>query len=90
MDLKSVPIIRLEIENLKHSISHYLGIENSDLEKVVHQEIDKQKDFLDQQVRLEVSRCINQIIREKVYEYFSTGEGADNIKKAIKKTLDKK
>ena len=87
MRAEAMPIIRLEIENLKSSVCHYLGIEGSELEQVIKQEIEKQSRSLIKQIEKEVANSVSSLINERVRLYFLAGEGKNKIYEAIEKSF---
>lgn len=88
MDSRGMPIIRLNIDSMKHQIAHMLGIEGSELEKVINEQIERQLEVLVRQeipdlVRATIIECVNNDVKY----YFSYGEGSKAIQETIQKNF---
>ena len=84
MRAEAIPIIRLEIDHMKHAIASALGIEGSDLEEFINEEIENQlailvKDEIPRMVRDAIVQCT----QDSLKSYFSYGDGAKAINDAI-------
>ena len=87
MKFESVPIVRLELESMKHSIITALGLRNNQLAEVVENRIEdaiKEFDF-DGKVSGVVSECLEDMI----HWYFKYGEGNVFLKNVIQEAFDK-
>ena len=85
MRADAIPVIRLEIDHMKHAIAAALGIEGSDLEDVINREIENQLGLL---ITSEIPRLVKDTImgcvQSEVKSYFTCGDGAKAIEEAVK------
>ena len=81
MDSKSIPLIRLEIEHMKHSILHHMGLRNSDLGDAIEAEIDKALACYPWETA--VRKIVHQQITDQVEWFFKYGEGATAIRESL-------
>ena len=87
MRAESIPILRLEIQNLKHTICNAIGIEGSELEKVIEESIAEQAMKIIPEVERLVKESLEDVIRERVRAYWDFGKGREVIDKAIDKAI---
>ena len=87
MDFESVPIIRLEIERLKHTVMSSLGTQHSDLGLAINSAIDKALQSYD--FDREVSRIVHQELTKQITNYFSHEEGYRAISQSIHEMFEK-
>ena len=80
-----LPIIRLEIEGMKHTIMQYLSKYHMEIEDIVSQEIDQALEGIDlrAKVRAEIADCVNRSIES----YFRRGDGAKVVEAAVWESL---
>lgn len=85
MDAGFIPKIRLDIEHMKGSIVHAMGLVGSEMEESINKEVDKAMRNLD--LKYTVQDVISEVVREKLKSYFMIGDGAIAIRKAIKESV---
>lgn len=88
MRAEALPVIKINIDHMKHSIASMLGVEGSDFEKALNSEIDKQVTELS---REEIPRIVRESLLEcaktSIHQYFSYGDGRLIIDSCIKKAF---
>ncbi len=87
MDIKSIPIIRVEIDQLKHSIISHMGVYGSVLGEVIDAEIEKA--IVNYDFEGEVRLIVNDAISSELKSYFAYGIGRTVIREAVTASLDK-
>lgn len=86
MNFESVPVIRLEIEHLKHTIVSALGARGSELADALEDEIEKAvKNY---PIEQEVERIVRAQITDGIESYFRYGNGRKTIDKTISAIFD--
>ncbi len=86
MNSEAVPVIRLEVANLKHAIMHHMGIAGSDLSEAIGEKVDKA--VADYPWDETVKKVVDESIRSALSRYFTYGEGYKAIEGAIDAALD--
>ena len=81
----NLPIIRLEIEGMKHSILHHLGLHNDEIARLVEREIDDAIKNID--LRAKVRSEVERAVTKSIEEYFRYGGGASAISQAVFESL---
>jgi hypothetical protein len=81
------PIVRLEIDDMKHQILHHLA----DYHGEVAAEIEKQIEYSIENFDFKeiVRECANKAIEEAIKSYFSYGGGSSNIREALFQVFEK-
>jgi hypothetical protein len=87
MKFEAIPILRLEIQNLKHTICQAIGIEGSELEQVIEKAIEQEAHKIIPQVSKIVKDSMEEVITERVRTYFNFGKGRKAIDDAIEKAV---
>lgn len=88
MRSEALPIIRIQLDHMKHSIASMLGVEGSDFEKALNSEIDKQVTILaEDEIPRIVRESLLQCAKDSINAYFSYGEGRKVIDETIKKSF---
>lgn len=86
----SIPVIRLEVERMKHSIlaafSEYQGKLDADLVAAV--EAYCAPENIQAVIAREVQRVLDNVIREEVERFYRYGHGREVVKEAIRKVLE--
>jgi hypothetical protein len=85
MDVRSMPIIRLELDYMKQSVSYHLGLHKNELSKNVNAQIEKAIAEFD--FEGEVSRIATEAIRRAINFEFTCGNGFTWIQEAINKAF---
>lgn len=85
MDVRSMPIIRLELDHLKQSVSCHLGLYQDELSKNVNAQIEKA--IADFDFEGEVSRIATEAIKKAIEFEFTCGDGFTWIQEAINKAF---
>ena len=81
MDVRSMPMVRLELDYMKQSILHHLGLHENELSKNVNDQIEKAIAEFD--FEGEVSRIATEAIRKAINFEFTSGDGFIWIQEAI-------
>jgi len=85
MNLNEAPIVRLELEHMKHSILHAFISHSSDMQKAVEASIDRYCSSENLQLEIDkiVASVINSCIQRDVDSFFRYGEGRAVVAKAV-------
>lgn len=81
MNEKAIPVMRFDIEGMKASIFHHLGVVGSELGKALDEEITKAVESFPWESR--TKEIVHEAIESQIKSYFQYGEGAEAIKKTI-------
>ena len=81
MNIEAMPVLRIEIERLKHTIVSMIGARGSELGEYISAEMDKAVHNYDWEGH--VRKIVHETINERIKAYFSYGDGAKAIKSAI-------
>jgi hypothetical protein len=85
MRAEAFPIIRIEIDHMKHQIASMLGIKGSDLELAINEEIEKQMAiFARETLPTMVRETLHEAVEAELKSYFKFGDGATAIQDAVK------
>ena len=82
------PLIRLEIDNMKHSVLTYLDNYHTNIEKLVEEELERAVKDLDMSII--VRQALSRAVSDSVYKYFGQGDGKIAVDKAVKEFLNNK
>lgn len=87
----NMPMVRIELEGMKHQIVHALASHNEEIEKAIEEQLAATiKTFpFEETVRQLAREVISASIKEALEYYFKYGEGRDVVKKSILERLDK-
>lgn len=85
--MNNLPIIRLELEQMKYQILHAFGAHQHELSAQVTQELEKAINSFDYSAT--VSRIAHEIIKEQIESYFRYGAGRQAIETSVNDALDK-
>lgn len=86
MNYDGAPVIRLEVENMKQSILHHMGVNGSDLGKHIDAHIDKALFTYPWQQK--VDEAVHTALNEAIGEYFRFGGGSKEIKQTVEDALN--
>lgn len=86
MDL---PIIRLEVEQMKHTMLIALSQYTDDLNEILQQSVDDYctSENLQRIIADETKRTLDSVIKTEVQRWFTHGEGREVIKQAVEQKL---
>lgn len=85
MRAEAIPVIRLEIDHMKHAIVSALGIKGSDLEEAISTEIEKAvREIAVTKIPNMVRETLLVCVQDSLTNYFKYGEGRIAIDEAIK------
>ena len=84
--MMNMPLIRLELEQMRYQVVHALGSHQQEISAAVDKELEKVINEFD--FTGTVAVIANQVIKEKVEEYFKYGRGRGTIEAAVKEGLD--
>lgn len=84
--MEEYPLIKLEIESMKHTIIHHFTHYQQDLSRIVRQEIEEVINHFD--FRSEVQKAVHEVIRNVIESYFKYGEGNGIIINAVTEALN--
>jgi len=87
MDYSAIPIIKLELDQMKHSMLTHLGLVGGELSKAVSEQLDNVIANFD--FSHTVSVAANRAISETIENYFHYGEGRQLIKATIEEAFNK-
>jgi len=85
--MNEMPIIRLEVEQIKHQILHHFGQYQKEVSVAVEKQIEKvigEFDFY-----AEIKPIVEKCLRDNLNGYFSYGEGNTMINNSLQEALDK-
>jgi hypothetical protein len=85
----SIPIIKLEIESMRHTMAYALTKYATDLDSTLQAALEAYctPENLEYVIQTETSKVLNQVIKEEVKNWFTRGEGRKVIKEAVEKKL---
>lgn len=78
---ETMPVIRLEIQHMKHAIIQHMGLLGSELGDRIEEEVEKA--VINYPWEQEVSKIFNQALNDQITSYFKWGKGGEIIKKAV-------
>lgn len=84
-----VPIIKLEVEYMKHTMVQALSRYTSQIDEALRQAVENYctPENLERVIQAETTRVLDQAIKEEVNHWFVYGEGRKAIKEAVEKKL---
>lgn len=87
--MESLPIIRLEVEYMKHAICHAFSQHQMQLDEAVKAAVDTfcQPDHINGIVADAVDRTLRDGVQKAVESFFRYGAGGDTIKEQVIKKL---
>lgn len=85
----SGPIIRLEIEQMRHTILHHLSQHNSRMEAAIAEQLRQVVQDFDygKAVEKAAREAIDRVVRDAVSDFFVLGDGRKVIGEAVKAHL---
>jgi len=87
MPLERYPLIKLEIEEMKHSVLHHFNSYQQDLSKCVKQEIDRAINGFDFEGA--VRESAHAVIKDAIESYFKYGEGRTALNEIVSEILNR-
>lgn len=81
------PLVRIEVEEMKHSVMHYLGAHHQEIEEQVKAQLERVIENYDFERR--VREAIHTVIDGAILGYFKYGQGREAVEKAVWASLDK-
>ena len=87
MNIENVPLIRFELENIRHQIKSHLGTAGSELGEMIDKSI--QNAISDYDFDGKVIKITHEIITEEIENFFKHDPGRDVVKATIAETLNK-
>lgn len=85
--MHNMPIVRLELENMKYSVIHALSTHQEQISKLVEQQLNNVIDNFD--YKSVVQKVASDALTEAIKNYFHYGEGYQTIVQAVKEALPK-
>jgi 4-aminobutyrate aminotransferase-like enzyme len=84
------PIIRIELENMRHQIIHHLGAHHEELEKYVSEQVKKAVDDFDYRdaVRRLAAQAVQDAVKKAVEYFFFYGKGKETVERAVRDSLE--
>ncbi|MNQ58436.1 hypothetical protein D3C85_726420 [compost metagenome] len=86
-----VPIIRLELEGMRHSMlmafSEHQGILEDEVRAAVENYCTHEN--LSLIIQAEAKRCLDAAVKRAIGDYFSYGEGKESVKAAVLEMINK-
>jgi hypothetical protein len=88
--MHNIPIIRLEIEHMKHAMLHAFGDYQLQFDETLRKAVEVfcQPDNIDRIVTRQVNESLEQAIRDEVDNFFRLGKGRAAIKAAVLARLE--
>lgn len=79
------PVIRIEIEHIRESVTRMLALRNDDLNRMVKASLEKQltEDAIQEKIDIEITRCIDEAIKGLSTNYQLRGVLCDVIADTI-------
>ena len=87
MNANAIPVIRMDVEMMKSSILHHLGVVGSELGECLDAEIEKAVSSFPWQQR--VDEIVHESIDSNIKAYFQYGDGSNAIKLVINEAISK-
>lgn len=86
-----LPHIRLDLEHMRYSVIHALGVHNREIEKYVSDELARQIEAFDYEASLKryVDAAIERAVKQSVEDFFLSGGGSATVYEAVKQQLTK-
>jgi hypothetical protein len=86
---ESGPIIRLEVESMKHTMLYHLMQYSAQMDETLQKAVENfcTPENLETIIMNETSKVLDRVIREEVSRWFVHGEGRAAIKAAVEKRL---
>lgn len=85
MNIDAMPLIRLEVESMKHAIISHLGVHGSELGKILDAEIQKAIDTYPWESS--VAEIVHDALHSEIERYFRFGEGRKAIQQSVEESL---
>lgn len=85
MKFEATPVIRLEIENMRHAIVHRMGVAGSQLGEYMNAEIQRQIDSYPWEEK--VRAAVHGAITDAIEAHFKYGKGYQVLRDAIDASL---
>jgi hypothetical protein len=86
---KSIPIIKLEVDHMKHTMMVALSKYTAQLDRNLQEAVERfcTPENLQRIIENEADKQLDIVIREQVRAWFNYGEGRDVIKRAVEQKL---
>lgn len=90
MNERSVPVVRLEVEYMKHAILHAFTEHTAKVDADVKAAVEKfcQPGNVARIVQDAVDRVLRDAINAEIEHFYRYGAGRDHLKEAVRKRLD--
>jgi len=85
MDIENVPIIKIDLDNIRRQIKTSLGVSNNELGTMIDDALKEAISSYDFDSK--VINIVHEIITEEIDEFFKNGPGRIVVKKTIEETL---
>lgn len=84
-------ILKLELSGIKNSVMHAMIQRREELESMVQKEMDTilTPEYLSTIIAKETKICVSLAIKNSIKNYFSFGDGHDQIQKMVELTFNK-
>jgi hypothetical protein len=84
-----IPIIRLDIQNMQRTMAYALSEYAAELDSTLQAALEAYctPGNLERVIQSEVTKVLDQVIKEEVKNWFVYGEGRKTIKKAVEEKL---
>lgn len=84
-----IPIIKLNVQNMHHTMAHALHKYTVDLDETLQAALKAYctPENLEHIIQSETTKVLDQVIKEEVRNWFVYGEGRKTIKKAVEEKL---
>ena len=79
--MNDMPIIKLEVERMKHTIMSHLGAYNNEMGKAIEAQIERAIESYDWEGQ--VTRITHECIQERIQSYFKYGAGSRFIGECV-------
>lgn len=86
MDFGAIPVIKLEVESMRHAILHHMGLAGSELGEHLSAEIQRAVNEYPWKERVDAT--VRQALDEAIDGFFRYGRGRQAINKAIDDALE--
>ena len=80
------PLVKLEVQEMKHQIMHYLAQHHSNVEVEVERQIEAA--IANYNFEIKVQEAVWNAINESIKHYFSRGDGMIFVSNAVTETLN--
>lgn len=84
--MEPFPLIKLEVEGMKHSILRHFNLHQSNISDQVKKEIENVIDAFD--FENAITKAASDILYDTIKQYFTFGEGSTIVRKAMQQALN--